>query len=134
MDTATLEHENAQTANREYKNSVFTLLFGDIAAQLYCAVVGKTYDPAMQVKVTTLTDVLYRGRLNDLSFELDGKLIVLIEHQSTLNANMPLRMLQYITRLYRRYTDGKKAIYGETMLKIPRPEFIVLYNGTKELP
>ncbi|MDR3012456.1 MAG: hypothetical protein LBU70_04520, partial [Chitinispirillales bacterium] len=67
MDTATLEHETAQTANREYKNSVFTLLFGDIAAQLYCAVVGKTYDPAMQVKVTTLTDVLYRGRLNDLS-------------------------------------------------------------------
>jgi hypothetical protein len=47
MDTATPEHETAQTANREYKNSVFTLLFGDIAAQLYCAVVGKTYDPAI---------------------------------------------------------------------------------------
>ena len=123
------------TANRELKNSVFTLLFGDIALKLYEAVTGKQYGPDVNVTDTTLTDVLYRGRLNDLSFELDGKFIVLIEHQSTLNENMPLRMLEYITRLYRRYTASNKiAIYSEKMITIPRPEFIVLYNGVKDMP
>ncbi|MDR2577931.1 MAG: hypothetical protein LBC70_03835, partial [Chitinispirillales bacterium] len=78
MSTTTQKPETAETANREYKNSVFTLLFGDIALELYSAITGKYYSPDTKVEVTTLTDALYRGRLNDLSFELDGRLIVLI--------------------------------------------------------
>ena len=30
---------------------------------------------------------------------VDGKIIVLVEHLSTVNANMPLRFLQYVARL-----------------------------------
>lgn len=124
-------------ANREYKDSVFSLLFSGIALKLYCAVTGKPYDPNAKVDITTLTDALIRGRLNDLAFILDGRLVVLIEHQSSINENMALRMLSYIARIYEKYIDqvyGKGAIYREKKLIIPRPEFIVLYNGIKELP
>jgi hypothetical protein len=38
--------------------------------------------------------------MNDISFEIGDKLVVLIEHQSTINPNMPLRLLLYIGRVY----------------------------------
>lgn len=46
---------------------------------------------------------------------------------------MPLRFLMYIARLYEKMIDNK-AIYRESLIKIPTPEFIVLYNGKKEQP
>ncbi|MDR3001376.1 MAG: Rpn family recombination-promoting nuclease/putative transposase [Fibromonadaceae bacterium] len=64
---------------------------------------------------------------------IDGKLVVLIEHQSTVNENMPLRMLQYMAREYGCLTD-RKDLYREKLIKIPTPEFIVLYNGNKKFP
>jgi hypothetical protein len=55
----------------------------------------------------TLSDVLYMEQLNDISFVIDGKLVVLIEHQSSINENMPLRMLMYIAREYELLTNGR---------------------------
>jgi hypothetical protein len=46
---------------------------------------------------------------------------------------MPLRLLLYIARLYEK-TVGSKNIYGSKALKLPRPEFIVLYNGEAPCP
>jgi len=81
--------------NRKYKNSVFTKLFGtpEKALELYNAISGKNYPPDTKVKIVTLSDALYMEQLNDISFVIDGKLVVLIEHQSSINENMPLRML-----------------------------------------
>ena len=33
--------------------------------------------------------------INDISFVIGGKLVVLIEHQSTVNPNIALRLLMY---------------------------------------
>ena len=57
--------------------------------------------------------------------------MVLLEHQSSMNQNMPLWFLIYIARVYEKLVDNK-AIYKEHMIKIPTPEFIVLYNGEKD--
>ena len=65
---------------------------------------------------------------NDISFEIGGKLVVLIEHQSTVNPNMALRLLMYIARVYEKIV-GDKNIYASKRIRIPRPEFFVLYNG-----
>ncbi|MDR3147658.1 MAG: hypothetical protein LBU00_04690 [Treponema sp.] len=46
---------------------------------------------------------------------------------------MPLRILQYIGRVYEKLTAGLKA-FGRKLIKIPRPEFIVLYNGVDPYP
>jgi predicted transposase/invertase (TIGR01784 family) len=121
--------------NNKYKNSVFTLLFSEPALlrELYCALGGVCLPPDVPVKINTLDNVLFMGRYNDISFEIGGKLIVLIEHQSTINPNMALRLLMYIGRVYEKIIDNRKA-YWKKRLLIPRPEFFVLYNGTDPFP
>jgi len=70
---------------------------------------------------------------NDISFVIGGKLVVLVEHQSTINPNMALRLLFYISDVYEAMVDSK-SIYSEKQLSIPWPEFFVLYNGQKPFP
>ena len=50
----------------------------------------------MPVTINTLENVLFMELINDISFEIGGKLVVLIEHQSSVNQNMPLWLLMYI--------------------------------------
>lgn len=55
------------------------------------------------------------------------------EQQSTLNPNMPLRGLMYFGNLYDSYIESNGLnIYGKKLIKIPTPQYYVLYNGTDE--
>jgi len=121
--------------NRNHKNSVFTLLFSEpkTTLELYNAVTGQNYPPDTKIEIVTLSNALFKGQLNDVAFVVDDRLVVLMEHQSTINDNMPLRMLLYMAREYERMTKGKD-LYKEKMIKIPKPEFFVLYNGKDEFP
>jgi hypothetical protein len=121
--------------NRELKNSVFTTLFNgeDKVRELYAAIKGVDYDPNLPVVITTLQDVLYMNQINDVSFTAEEKMALIVEHQSTLNHNMPLRILMYMSRVYEKIVD-RKSLYKNTLAQIPRPEFIVLYNGTDDTP
>jgi len=78
-----------------------------------------------------LSDVLFMGKINDLSFTIDDRIVVLIEHQSTINENVPLRLLMYIARVYEKIINRAK-LYQRRLVTIPTPEFIVLYNGKEE--
>jgi predicted transposase/invertase (TIGR01784 family) len=71
--------------------------------------------------------------INDISFEIGGKIVVLIEHQSTINPNMALRLLLYITRILEKKIKGN-SLYTTKQLTIPFPEFFVLYNGVAPFP
>jgi len=116
--------------NRNYKDSVFSLLFSDpeVLRELYCALDGVSLPPGVPVSINTLEDVIFMDKINDISFEIDGKLVVLIEHQSTINPNIALRLLMYIGRVYEKIFKDKN-IYKGKLFKVPRPEFFVLYNG-----
>ena len=70
---------------------------------------------------------------NDISFEIGGKLVVLVEHQSTINLNMALRLLLYIARVLEKKVKSR-TLYSKKTLSIPCPEFFVLYNGKDEFP
>jgi hypothetical protein len=72
-------------------------LFSDPAAlrELYEALEDVTVDPAIPITINTLSGVFYMEQYNDISFTIGAKLVVLIEHQSTVNRNMPLRLLLY---------------------------------------
>jgi hypothetical protein len=122
-------------ANRQYKDSVFSLLFSDpdTLRQLYGAIEGVDLPSDVPITINTLEGVLYKTLLNDISFEVDKKLVVLIEHQSSINPNMAIRLLLYIARVYEKITAGKN-LYGKKRLSVPRPEFIVLYNGADPYP
>ena len=50
------------------------------------------------IQLSTLQPVFFGNRENDISFLLDNKLYYFFEHQSTINYNMPLRILFYITQ------------------------------------
>jgi predicted transposase YdaD len=121
--------------NRKFKDSVFTLLFSEKSSllELYNAIENTNYGSETDIRITTLDDALFMEQINDISFVIDGKLVVLIEHQSTLNPNMPIRMLIYISRTYEKIVD-KDGLYSTKKMSIPKPEFIVLYNGAEECP
>ncbi len=121
--------------NPNFKDSFFTKLFSDPESilTLYNALSDSHYAPDTPIEITTLENVLYKGRYNDLSFIIDGKLVVLVEHQSSINPNMPTRLLIYLAKVYDRLIKSEN-IYSSRLVKIPRPEFIVLYNGTEDFP
>jgi hypothetical protein len=118
--------------NREYKNSVFSFLFSDadVLRELYGAIEGVSLPPDIPITINTLESAIYKGQVNDISFVIADKLVVLIEHQSTIKENMPIRLLLYIADIYKKIT-GDEDIYRDKRIPLPRPEFIVLYNGPK---
>ena len=61
---------------------------------------------------------------------MGDRLIVLVEHQSTINENMPLRMLFYVTNEYEKIIMSfKKKLYRDKLVRVPKPEFYVVYTG-----
>ena len=126
--------------NRKYKDSVFTDLFGSDKTgkenflALYNALSGNDFkleEVSLERKV--IEQSLYKTFNNDVSWEINGKLIVLVEHQSTVNENMPFRCLEYVTRIYEGIVPIKER-YAEKVYKIPNPDFYVVYIGKKEMP
>ena len=125
-------------ANVKYKDSVFTLLFSDPGKMLalYNALSGSDMPDSAQVEVATLADVLFMKQINDLAFIVESKVVILVEHQSTICGNAPLRLLLYIARVYEKIINiaDKKAVFRSKLMKVPRPDFYVLYNGAEDYP
>lgn len=123
-----------KTTNRKYKDTVFRMLFNNKkeALGLYNNLFDTEYTDESLIDIVTLEDVLFIPRKNDVVFTMNGRFVVLVEHQSTINENMPLRFLIYIARLYEKIIDADN-IYRRKLIKIPAPEFVVLYNGRDDL-
>jgi hypothetical protein len=123
------------SVNTKYKDSVFTKLFDDEdrLRELYSALEGVEYDPTLPIAINTLRDVIYMNQVNDRSFTAGDRMVFVIEHQSTPNPNMPLRILLYIARIYEKIVEHR-SLYKEAPVKIPKPAFIVLYNGLEKAP
>jgi predicted transposase/invertase (TIGR01784 family) len=121
--------------NRKYKASVFTSLFSEpsLLLELYNALNKTDCPPDTPVTIATLDDALFMDRVNDLAFVVDGKVVILVEHQSTINENMPFRFLAYLVRVYENLFDNR-TFYKHKLVKIPYPEFVVLYNGKEKMP
>ena len=125
--------------NRRYKDSVFVDLFGEDKnaksnfLSLYNALHGTNFDTSTELEQLSLEQVMYMAFRNDVAYLIDGKIIALTEHQSTINANMPLRFLQYAARLYERIQNPRDR-YLKYLKKIPTPEFYVFYNGEEDYP
>ena len=83
------------THNRRYKDSVFVDFFGEDKnakanfLALYNAPHDISLDASVELEPLRLEQVMYMAFRNDVACLVDGKIIVLVEHQSTINANMP---------------------------------------------
>ncbi len=145
-------------SNREYQSTVFTSYFGESAnaARLYESMVllergwegggepcglrpGEVVEGAREpiapedIVFETLEGVLYLARKNDLAFTVKKKVLVIGEHQSTVNQNMPLRSAIYYGRTMERLVEPR-AMYKSKRIEIPIPEFYVFYNGKTPQP
>ena len=125
--------------NRNYKDSVFVDLFStDEKAKerflsLYNALHATQLHDVTLLENIKLEQVMYMSFANDVSYLVENKIIFLIEHQSTINPNMPLRCLEYVSRLYEKLFESKEK-YSRKLLNIPTPEFYVFYNGIEPYP
>ena len=123
-------------ADRKYKDRVFRAVFKEKKdlLELYNALRGSDYTNPEDLEINTLENAVYMKMKNDLSFLIKGEQ-KLYEHQSTINPNMPLRGLFYLTDLFRKMIgeEGRK-LYGSGRIKIPTPYYVVFYNGTQDQP
>jgi hypothetical protein len=122
---------------RNHKDRLFCALFSrkEYALELYNAVLGTEYAGVEDLEVVTLEDALYLSMKNDVAVIFQEQL-VLFEHQSTPNPNMPLRGLLYFAREYEGIISrmANESIYYPKLLKIPAPRYYVLYNGEQDQP
>ena len=128
-------NEKQVFVNKEHKDNVFRILYRNDKTrqiELYNAVSGKNYTEDADLEVVTLKHAIYMGMKNDLAFIVSDDLH-LYEGQSTINPNMPLSFLHYISKEYEGLVEGRK-LYGSTPVKLQTPYFTVFYNGTKKYP
>ncbi|MCM1287624.1 MAG: hypothetical protein NC240_04890 [Clostridium sp.] len=127
-------YRHSPSANSRHKDTVFRMLFSDKKEllTLYNAVNGTSYNNPDELEITTLENAIYMTVKNDLSCVIDMRLNI-FEHQSTINPNMPLRDLDYVSRSFRRFYD-RHDIYSEQLIKLPNPRFVVFYNGVRKQP
>ena len=119
-----------------HKDRLFCNLFSrkEHALSFYNALNSTHYENEDDLEIITLEDTLYMTMKNDVSVYLYGN-ISLWEQQSTINPNMPLRGLLYFAKQYEGWiASHRKDIYGRKLLKIPTPQFYVLYNGIESHP
>ena len=119
---------------RTYKDSLFRSIFKDKKrlSRLYKALSGNEISPK-DITINTLKGVFMNDVKNDISFLVGNRLVILLEHQSTWNPNMPLRFLWYLSKLYRLYVN-KDMIYHAELLKIPEVRIRVYGRHFKDTP
>lgn len=132
--TKTDQNTELPKARRDYKDTMFRMLFSEKAEllSLYDAVRGSNYTNAEELEMVTLENAVYLSMKNDVAFVVDRSLN-LYEHQSTYNPNMPLRNLFYVTKELSMMVDHNR-LYLRSLVRIPAPRFIVFYNGKEEQP
>ena len=122
------------TPNRNYKDTIFRMLFNEKEnlLSLYNAINGSGYNNSEELEIVTLENAIFMSVKNDIAFIIDAN-INLFEHQSTFCPNMPLRDLFYISKEYEKITSNI-SLYGTRKVKIPSPRCVVFYNGTAYQP
>ena len=122
--------------NSKHKDRLFCMLFGREENKynilsLYNALNNSNYTNCDDIELTMIENAIYMKMKDDVSFLIDSYLS-LWEQQSTFNPNMPVRGLMYYGSLYNSYIEERGLnIYGSGLVKLPTPQYVVFYNGTR---
>lgn len=132
-DTGYMGKNSDTIPNIKYKDSFFSVLFNNKENLLELYKVLHPEDAKVTVndiEVMTMKNVLLIRRYNDAAMKIRDKLLVLSEHQSTLNPNMPVRMLFYIVEEYEKIIKEKgmmKALYSRNFVKNRKAIIFLLF-------
>ena len=122
--------------NLEYKSDAFCMLLQNpkYALDVYNAMNGSDYSNPKDLEIYLLESGIYLSIRNDASFIIYNHLCV-YEHQGRYNPNMAVRELIYFASLITKLIKEKRInVYGRKKIKLPRPQFVVFYNGLEERP
>ena len=135
-----MQNKKTINENRKHKDSLFVDYFSKDRdwKQHFLSLYNALHGTNLQVETTSLErvnleQVLYKSYYNDIAVLVNGQFILMIEHQSTINPNMPLRLLEYVARIYGNIVDSK-AKFSRHLVPLAKPEFYVFYTGDQELP
>ena len=122
--------------NVQYRDSVFRSYFNNLSRLLsLCnAILGTNYTNPNELNINTLEGIFFDKQKNDISCTIDNHFLVLVEHQTTVNENMPFRCLSYVVELLNNLIKNKNKLYHKGLIKFPKPKFFVLYDGEKYEP
>ncbi len=123
------------TPKRKIKDSVFTNLFQDkkYLLRLYKALHPEDGNVTEEdIKDVTIKHILVDADYNDLGFSVSGRLVILIESQSTWTLNIIIRALMYLIQTYHDFFKRtKQNLYGSKKVNMPKPELYVIFTGEK---
>ena len=132
---------NRFMSKREYKDTVFVDLFfhcedaiENFASLLeaLCTFLKLDFHFTLcDLKPISLENSLYNERRTDVLYDVGKRLLVFVEHQSTVNPNMPLRFLEYFVEVLKKF-PYERTKYGSTPLEMRDVIFINLYNGKEK--
>lgn len=96
-----------QQANREYRDSSFTYIFGREHGKKFLLQIANhlnntNYTNVDDVEITTLEEVMFVTIKNDVSFVI-APYLLLMEHQSSESKNMTIRQLEYYVKVLDNY-------------------------------
>lgn len=122
--------------NSRYRDSVFRSYFNEPVRLLsLCnAVLDTQYTNPDELNINTLEGIFFDKQKNDISCTIDNHFLVLVEHQTTVNENMPFRCLSYVAELLNNLIKNKNKLYNKGLIKFPKPKFFVLYDGNEYEP
>ena len=127
---------SGEEGNKQYRNSVFCSYFNEPERLLsLCnAVLETNYTDTSELDINTLEGMFFDDQKNDISCTIGDHFLVLIEHQTSVNENMPFRCLSYVAELLNKLVKDKQKIYRKKLIKFPAPKFFVLYDGNEVEP
>ena len=132
--------KTSKDLKRQHRDTIFRWIFKDLHNFLqllkWCRgeEIGLTAEDIIPFDLDS--ELAVRVRRNDVSFiTKDNRLIILVEHQSTICPNMAFRLFLYYIELIQLWIKLNEInIYGQSKIPtLPVPEFYVVYNGTKPL-
>ena len=127
---------SGKEANKKYRDSVFRDYFNDEERLLsLCnAILGTNYQDSEKLSINTLEGIFFDNQKNDISCVIENNFLVLIEHQTSVNNNMPFRCLSYVAELLNNLVENKDRLYHKALIQFPHPKFFVLYDGDAKEP
>ena len=124
------------SANFQYRDSVFRDFFNEPRRLLsLCnALLGSNYSNPADIEINTLETNFFSALKNDISCKIGDQFLILVEHQSSVNNNMPFRCLAYVAELFNNLVADKNRLYRKEIFRLPSPKFFVFYDGTAPEP
>lgn len=138
IKTETVSESNSQKSDVKTtsKDSVFRDLFGDrkYALQLYQAIHPEDTDVTeADIGNVTIKNIFTDQQYNDLGMTVRGKLLLMLEAQSSWTVNIIIRIFLYLAHTWNEFIEStRQNRYGSKKLAVPRPEFYVIYSGDRK--